>query len=813
MALDPRFVVTSDLEEYFVNKDDGTPLAGGIVTFYSDINRTVKKPVYQITGSPPNYTYAVLPNPCVLSDVGTFQDALGNNIVPYYFPYQGTPNDNTSVLELYYITVQSSGLVPQFTRQGWPNTTTDSNTPSTTLGSKNFIPNGQFLSHNDIVSATEPPVTTIPFGIINLSSQAIAQGGWSFRRSTAGTSVFNNSFVTAPVSGGFGLKDFPRFAFNFICTSFNASDQYRDLTISWPNVNTFSSGATPGTQDYTFFFNATSNDGFSYAFDIYLIFYFGTGGSPSTPITTLLSTQTIGNGYASYNINIVGFPPSGSNIIGTNNDDYVAIAIRGPASGWSVQLTDFALVMGNVTLSAFPIQTNAEQLDEGVAGWMPTPAANGNDLYLPLVLTTTGMTFDHSQVGTIVSTTRSAVNNELFCDGSTYLTSAYSSIGIPYSRLQSILFSNILNAPLFGTGLNFAQVNVNSGATSQIIVGTNKAGVQTNPTDGTTTTGFAFTTTAPLSNAGAATYNYKCYANGNSVVTFISTFSNGTNGNAGFAGGTSGMSFQNYGDALSGPLFSATVSCLSAATLAAGSGNPALYFTFSNNSTNYYVWFYINGETDPAPGGTGIRCNLISTMGTQDVANILARVISGEQTNAITVGAASTVAAGSWFNFYANAIEYSVWYKKAGLPATAPTLPGTAIQATLTGSETAAQVATATQIAINSYQFAIPNLQGVFLRGSDSNGPLWDIDAAKRWSYDNLTSGGLVGTFEFQNYQVHNHPGSTANVKTITTLVSGAATSGYNASIGATSNILSIASDGTTETRPVNVAVNYFIKY
>ena len=43
MALDSRYVTTTSLEEYFVDKDDGTPLAGGTITFFEDDNRAVPK--------------------------------------------------------------------------------------------------------------------------------------------------------------------------------------------------------------------------------------------------------------------------------------------------------------------------------------------------------------------------------------------------------------------------------------------------------------------------------------------------------------------------------------------------------------------------------------------------------------------------------------------------------------------------------------------------------------------------------------------------------------------------------------------------
>lgn len=121
-ALDPRFVLCPPLQDFFIDKDTGFPLSGGVVTFYEDENRTVLKPVYQLAGSPNNYIYNELPNPLTLSSVGTFQDDTGNDIIPYLFPYEGIPTESTGGIELYYITVQSSGFVPQFVRQAWPNT-------------------------------------------------------------------------------------------------------------------------------------------------------------------------------------------------------------------------------------------------------------------------------------------------------------------------------------------------------------------------------------------------------------------------------------------------------------------------------------------------------------------------------------------------------------------------------------------------------------------------------------------------------------------------------------------------------------------
>jgi hypothetical protein len=117
--LDSRYVISRDLEPLLVDKDSGAPLAGGSVYFYQDLARTTLMPIFQLTGAPPNYTYTQLPNPIILSSIGTIQDNNGNNVALYYFPWSSTASN--AVLQLYYVVVQNSLGVEQFTRQAWPN--------------------------------------------------------------------------------------------------------------------------------------------------------------------------------------------------------------------------------------------------------------------------------------------------------------------------------------------------------------------------------------------------------------------------------------------------------------------------------------------------------------------------------------------------------------------------------------------------------------------------------------------------------------------------------------------------------------------
>lgn len=158
MALDPRYITDTSLEEFFIDKSTGYPLGGGIVSFWEDTARTVPKLVYEITGAPPNYTYTPLPNPMILSSVGTPQNANGDNVAIYYYPFDALGN-----VQLYYVTVVNALGEPQFTRQAWPFNDANSVGPtpsgSTSVYNANQIKNPQFPAV--LFDPTAPYVITI----------------------------------------------------------------------------------------------------------------------------------------------------------------------------------------------------------------------------------------------------------------------------------------------------------------------------------------------------------------------------------------------------------------------------------------------------------------------------------------------------------------------------------------------------------------------------------------------------------------------------------------------------------------------------
>ena len=235
--------------------------AAGIVTFYSDPNFSVLKPVYQLSLSPSNeIIYTVLPNPCILSSVGTFQDALGNNIVPYYFPFEGTPDSSNGIVELYYITVQSSGNVLQFTRSAWPNEAAEESGGGSPAELENFVANGQFITHNNIAANGQ---TSAPAGQITLQSTPIAQGGWSFELPNAISGNYLVNFVQLPPSIVLTTNDYPRYYVDINNVAFGLNP-YSALRVTWPNVNQFNSPNAAGFKRlFTFSIAAKSLSGTS----------------------------------------------------------------------------------------------------------------------------------------------------------------------------------------------------------------------------------------------------------------------------------------------------------------------------------------------------------------------------------------------------------------------------------------------------------------------------------------------------------------------------------------------------------------------
>lgn len=803
-----RFVAAPSLEMYFVDKDTGLPLSNGVVTFYKDNDRLVLKDVYQLTGSPPYSidSFVPLPNPLTLSAYGTIMNEDGNDVIPYYFPYVGSPGDTTNEIELYYITVESEGGVDQFTREAWPPNMGPGGGNVTSNDIYNYIPNGQFLAHTNISESSEGE----PDGILTAPVTPIAQGGWNFYQDETTNSVNKVLFVQETSFVEDQPTANPRYSAEIICSTADGTDTVKDLRIKFPNVNKF--GSADETDVYTFSVTGKTTNLFS-ALNVYLVKNYGSGGDTQTE--EVIGTVSFDTFYQIQNI-VFTFGSNSGKVIGTLNDDYVEIAIRFPFNTtFDVTVTDFVLTHGNVDIIAFPQQTNADMLARGVAGWMPTPAQDGSDLYLPLVLTKEGMTFDHSQIGDIVAKTNvtefdgsiSETGNELLAYGDTYKTSAYSPLGIPYYRYQEKLYDATKKAPIYGTGPDFVDTYVNTTVTSAIRISTNLAGAATAAADVSSTITFSNIHTG-------ADYDVSVGVIGSSSIMVIDDGYGAVASNA--AAGTSGFTITVISNSNALTKYAFQISNIGAASSIA-TGGVAKYFTFTTSiGGSYYVWMQVTTETDPAPGGTGIKVKLTSTDDATEVTRILRESIAGFQVTKGVVPAASAIPAGSYFTFSSPSENYLGWFKKSGSGSDPDVVGKISIEIDIDTSDTASQVADKIRVALNSEYFSTPNLKGYFLRGIDTDS---NIDPGVRFGMLSSSFGPELGTFEWDEFSAHIHPGSSSSVTLGLDQKNDPGTQGLiipnvpshsNTTLGVT---ISIASEGQAENRPRNMGVIWAVKY
>jgi hypothetical protein len=266
MSLDPRYVIAPSLQEIFVDPSTGLPLAGGSVTFYSDVNRSTLKPVYELSGTYGSYSYTQIQNPALLSGGGTLTDGT-NDILPYYFPYasmaQGAP------VELYYIVVKDSTGAIKIIRQAYPNLITSGGAASN-FG-YDFVRNAQFSKWS-----TSTDFKAVGLGSVTLND--FIADDWYYLNDDAGQ-VIEISQQAFPV-GASPLPGNPPYYLQYSNTNASSGAQTQNIIYqNYSGVQTLNGeNVTVGLQVNLESISATSN------LSVQLVQNFGGGGTPSTPI-------------------------------------------------------------------------------------------------------------------------------------------------------------------------------------------------------------------------------------------------------------------------------------------------------------------------------------------------------------------------------------------------------------------------------------------------------------------------------------------------------------------------------------------------
>lgn len=798
MALDTRYVLLQDPQALFRDKTTGLPLRNGYIEFYKDSDRsTPNKPVYRITGNAPNYSYVALPNPLPLTGIGSYSDGYSNDIAIYFFPYESTASG--APVELYYMRVYDEDGVFQFDREAWPNIGSDSSTEQYFY---NYVPNGQFLFHNNL-----PAYGQYVAGQIREPITVLGQGGWTFERPTLSTATDIVTFgqfapgITRPTGN-------PRFYCRINCQSPTPGDTYKDLRLKFPDVNKFSSN----TQKYTFGFYGITNVGFSTQVQLVLIKNYGSGGD--SPTTEVLQTFNVSS--AAYNLHQYSFyfgDNTGKNI---GTDDYLQLVLRFPgASGFDVSISCVMLGFGEFTIINFPTETNSDMMYKSIPGWLDIPDYRSKNLYLPLVLTPTGLTYDNSQVGKLFIKTdfQGPEIGELQTDGSQYEYAAVSPDGIPYSRLGDKYWNATANCYDWGTGRDYFTAAINSAETEVRIV-CNSGGLVTDIADGAAPhqTGFAFLT----AHTGASTYYVASYYNaGNpnyNTFTLINqqpgSVTAPTAGDSGFS-----VNFDDEANTFTLTQFRVEFTAVTPGTLA------GKYFTFEslNGGTPvpYAPWFKVgvSGTPPSVPGYTLIEIDLNADYAASDVAQVVREALNGWQISTVRPLAAASVPAGSYFNVSATGGNYYVWFKVAGNGSDPAPAGRTGIEVDLQGTETIAQVCAAIQSAINRKFYAVPDTQNAFIRSystlTAAEAVLGIYDPGPRLTYFpgyGTSSNTAFATYEFDQNREHVHLMPRRD-----DLVGG----GPNEHAVNNNNVDQIPDfpSGNAESRPVNIAFPCVVKY
>lgn len=841
MPLDPRFMIAPSIQEYFVDKDTGLPLSHGLVYYFSDVNRNVLKPIYTLEGAPPYSpsSYIALPNPNVLSGVGTTQDANGNDVIPYYFPYDANGN-----IELYYIVVTDQFGVAQFTREAYPNFIGPTPPSPGLIFPENFIPNGQFLIHN--ASFPNTPTSTFNYGIYSTKVQNVAPSGWTFEAISTSTAVDEVTFFRQNQLS-FLESASPRYFISLNRTT-SSTDTVVDLRIKWNDVNKFSSETN---QTYTLLFNYINN-GPSINVQIFQIFYYGTsavgGTAPSATQEVVFGTAqsliSTSSGQLAFTDVFAQFP---INVVGDNDDDFIQLAIRFPTLGgaiFNVELTDFMLIKGSIPVDTpFPTTTNGQFVLEALSNLAPVTTGtdetyysqDGSNLYLPIVMTQQGFTYDYGQLGIIeacgtekgffynsILNSVSNLSNLIRCDGSSYISKNYSILGIPYKRIQKVLFDTSINLPIYGTGLNFVTAGIYEYNTAVLRLTRNEAGIETNTLDGTSPTGFSFTNRHP---GNALTYGFAAYETATNFPPAVLSpvlFVQGLVTGAAFIQASDGVVPTGWYVSQEQDL-NRTQQFWLVAIGGVGVPPAGSYIQSSNTVVGVFFWFTVNGVGAVPPGaGVAVKVDLLSTYTNTDVANVLSAAINAEKISDVTI--TGVPPAGSFFTFFSRTLQYNVWYSVNGV-GLEPVVPsGANIKVSILNTDSTSQIAVKTQLAINNYQFAVPRLQGSFLRGLEDNlGNFWDKQSADRFSLTNESyyKGKKVGTYQLDSILQHIHPpgapgsqftlSAGATINLAPAAISGQFANFTGPSIGSQDLVHEVS--GGFESRPYNMYVIFAIRY
>lgn len=481
MALNAQYMISPNLQEYFVDKNTGLPLSGGEVFYYSDISRSDLKTVYTLSGAPGSYSYTALPNPVTLSGVGTPTDGLGNDIRVYYYPY-----DSSGTLELYYIVVKDEDGVTQITRQAWPNVVAQDS--DQVLFTYNFVRNPTFFSWSNTTV-----YSNVKMGSTNYTD--FFADDWSYQQDDASQTI---NISRGEFLAGEDLipTNPPYYLIYENANAGSALGTYNRFQQYYKSVQTLNS------KNISVSIWVNQVVGAVASFSVDLTQYFGTGGSPSASVTTTVITRPslVQNTWTEYKGTVL-LPSVFGKIFGTNKDDALILSLNMPKNQTAkiyigdVRLEEGLEITGTQEISNDDIQKNTNTIS------LYPPFTTGDVKFTLKIVADIGWAMMNN--GTIGNP-----------------SSGSNQTGFLYYALFSLIWTNVHN-------LAFAPIYTSTGAPSTYGVSA-KADWDANKRLALTKTlGQVFAGTAPNIPA-AQNYTTSVASGTNLTVTDASVFGTGT---------------------------------------------------------------------------------------------------------------------------------------------------------------------------------------------------------------------------------------------------------------------------------------------
>lgn len=331
MAINPSLLIAAPvLQDYLVDKDTGLPLAAGIITLYSETQRSILKPWYMQQGTNPPYSYVPLPNPMTLSAVGTIQDADGNDVIPFFYPYE---SDNLT-FDSYYITVEDSDHELQFTRSNFPFVASPTAT-SPVATNENLLTNNCFWRNVGSIALGPSNITnTILINSTTYNYWTLAPSQHDgyimpdinyFKNATDGTETITFEKFVSNFTDNILVGDVTQeFYMNVNCTSLgSATTRFLQIPISL-HIDSLSGFTTD-----SFTIQAMSEDDLDEVLTVGIFQFCGTGvASPAVAVQTIVLSPT----WNKYVINLP-VPSAQAVTTGTGGDDALFIQIGFPTTG------------------------------------------------------------------------------------------------------------------------------------------------------------------------------------------------------------------------------------------------------------------------------------------------------------------------------------------------------------------------------------------------------------------------------------------------------------------------------------------------